>query len=158
MNILLDEHKNFLLLLLKHKVDFILIGGYAVIFHGYERTTADMDLWLKPDNLNKELFIGALEEHGIDDESLATVRHFDFEKAQVFFIGKKPQKIDFLTKVRGLTYSEAEKEKIFFPLKDKQVPILQYDHLITLKMLAGRPQDKADIDELQRIAKFRKSK
>jgi hypothetical protein len=48
MDIFLEEHKLFLLLLLKHKVEFILIGGYGVILYGYERGTADMDIWLKP--------------------------------------------------------------------------------------------------------------
>ncbi len=47
MNILLEEYKKFLLLLLKHKVEFILIGGYAVIYYGYSRTTGDMDILVK---------------------------------------------------------------------------------------------------------------
>ena len=53
MNILLDEHKATLINLLKSKIDFILIGGYAVIYHGYGSTTGDMDVWLKPDNENR---------------------------------------------------------------------------------------------------------
>ena len=53
MNILLDEHKATLINLLKSKIDFILIGGYAEIYHGYGRTTGDMDVWLKPDNENR---------------------------------------------------------------------------------------------------------
>jgi hypothetical protein len=56
MDVMLREHKAFLLLLLKYKVEFILIGGYAVIFYGYERTTADMDIWLRPDNKNRDKF------------------------------------------------------------------------------------------------------
>jgi hypothetical protein len=67
MDIFLDEHKEFLLLLLKHEVEFMLIGGYAVIFHGYERTTGDMDIWLKPSNENKEKFIEVLKSYGINE-------------------------------------------------------------------------------------------
>lgn len=48
MNIFLEEHRKFLFLLIKHHVEFILIGGYAVIIYGYERGTGDMDIWLKP--------------------------------------------------------------------------------------------------------------
>ena len=143
--------------MLKHKVEFMLIGGYAVIVYGYERGTADMDIWLKPDNENKEKFISVLREHGIGDESLLDVRKMDFIEAKVLHIGQKPNKIDFLTKVHGLSYEEADKEKKLLPMKDKFIPVINYHHLITLKMLAGRPQDKADIDVLQKINQFRKN-
>jgi len=54
MDILAAAHKTFLMDLLDAKVNFILIGGYAVNYHGYPRYTADMDIWLKPDNGNKQ--------------------------------------------------------------------------------------------------------
>jgi hypothetical protein len=57
MNILLEPHKHLLRRLIDFKVDFILIGGYAVNFHGYSRATGDMDVWLKPDNDNRSKFI-----------------------------------------------------------------------------------------------------
>jgi hypothetical protein len=70
-------------------------------------------------------------------------------------IGEKPNKIDFLTKVHGLAFNEADKQKVLLPLKNQQVPIIHYHHLIVLKILAGRPQDKADVDILQKINQFR---
>ncbi len=156
MDILLEEYKKFLLLLLKHKVEFMLIGGYAVIYYGYERTTSDMDIWLQPTNSNRDKFINALREHGINESDLKSVHKMDFTEVQVLHIGEKPNKIDFLTKVLGLTYDEADSKKSLLPLKDKNIPVIHYHHLIVLKMLAGRPQDKADIDILQKINKFRK--
>lgn len=54
MDILLEDHKQLLISLLDSGVDFMLIGGYAVIHYGYERTTADMDIWLRPDNGKKD--------------------------------------------------------------------------------------------------------
>ena len=56
MNIFLAEHLEILAYLIKHNVRFLLIGGYAVIIHGYRRSTGDMDLWLEPSNENKKLF------------------------------------------------------------------------------------------------------
>ena len=53
MNIFIETHQNLLICLIKHKVNFILIGGYAVIYHGYKRSTGDMDLWIEPNNENK---------------------------------------------------------------------------------------------------------
>ncbi len=157
MDILLEEHKKFLLLLLKHQVEFMLIGGYAVIYYGYERGTADMDIWLKPTNENRDKFILALKEQGIGIDSLAAVSSMDFTNAQVLTIGEKPNKIDILTKVQGMLYEDADKEKQMFPMKDKFIPIIQYHHLIITKMIAGRPQDKADVDVLQKINRKRES-
>ena len=54
MNIFHDDHLEIIKELLENQVSFLLIGGYAVIFHGYNRTTGDMDLWLEPTNQNKE--------------------------------------------------------------------------------------------------------
>jgi hypothetical protein len=157
MNIFLDEHKKFLLLLLKHQVEFILIGGYAVILYGYERGTGDMDIWLKPDNLNRDKFIEALSEHGINLDDLTSVKKMDFTQVRVMHIGEKPTKIDFLTKVQGLLYSEADSNKKMIPLGEFHIPVIDYYHLIQIKMIAGRPQDKADIDILQKINRFRKT-
>lgn len=158
MDIFLDEHKNFLLLLIKNKVEFILIGGYAVIYYGYQRTTADMDIWLKPTNENRDKFIGALLEHGISESGTNAVSLMNFTEVQVMHIGEEPNKIDFLTKVQGLSFDDAYSKKVDLPLKDKFVPVLQYQHLIITKMLAGRPQDQADIDKLQKISRFKNPK
>ena len=53
MNLFIDIHQQWIKSLLAAKVEFIIIGGYSVIFHGYKRTTGDIDIWLKPDNANK---------------------------------------------------------------------------------------------------------
>ncbi len=158
MDIFLDEHKNFLLLLLKHQVSFMLIGGYAVIYYGYERGTGDMDIWLMPDNKNKEKFIRALREHGIKEDILKEVNKMNFVEPKVLHIGEKPNKIDFLTQVHGVTYLEADNKKQLLPLKNYFVPVIDYYHLITIKMLAGRPQDIADVDILQKINRFKNKK
>ncbi len=86
MNILIDEHRQLLLSLLNNHVSFILIGGYAVIYYGYERITGDMDIWLQPDNENRTKLLNALEEFGIDETDLEKLRQTDFTVAQVFYI------------------------------------------------------------------------
>src|ERR1035438_1974201 len=117
MDILLDEYKRLLLLLIKHKVNFMLIGGYAVIYYGYERLTSDMDIWLEPDNMNRDRLIEALKDFGIRNEDLETIAKKDFTQIQFFFFGAKPCKIDFLTKIAGVNYDEASAKANSFPLK-----------------------------------------
>src|SRR6185295_597402 len=124
MELFIDEQKKFLLLLLKYDVEFILIGGHAVIYHGYARITSDMDIWLKPDTLNRNKFISALHELGILEEDIAILSKEDFSQAQVFHIGTKPNRIDFLTKIVGVTYEEADAQKSLLPLLGKEIPIL----------------------------------
>ena len=58
MNLFIDIHQQWIKNLISANVDFIIIGGYSVIFHGYKRTTGDIDIWLKPDNSNKEKLLG----------------------------------------------------------------------------------------------------
>jgi hypothetical protein len=156
MNILLEEHKAILIDLLKSKIDFILIGGYAVIYHGYGRTTGDMDVWLKPDNENRDKLIPVLETFGILPEDVEHIKKMDFTQVLAFHMDEPPRRVDFLTKIVGLTYAEADKKKVFLPLGEFQVPVLHLDHLIVNKMISGRAKDKADVEELQKIMKLKK--
>ena len=138
--------------MLNCQVDFLLIGGYAVNYHGYIRNTGDMDVWLKPNNDNKLKIIKALENTGIHKEDLNKIRdEFDFENVVVFHFGNAPERIDFLTKVQGVKFEEAYTRKAILKIKNFEVPILHLDDLIVSKLLANRPQDKADLDMLQKI-------
>ncbi len=156
MNILLDEHKVILIKLLQSKVDFILIGGYAVIYHGYGRTTGDMDVWLRPDNGNRDKLVPVLESLGVLSEDIVQIKSVDFTQALAFHIDEPPRRVDFLTKIVGLTYEEADKKKVFLPLGNFQVAVLHLDDLIVNKLISGRAKDKADVEELQKIMRLKK--
>lgn len=158
MNILMDDHRQLLLSLLNNNVSFILIGGYAVIYYGYGRITGDMDIWLQPDNENRNKLLNALKDFGVEESDLEKLEKTDFTVPQVFYIGAKPRRIDFLTKVSGISFSEAISQVNYFGLQDKQVPVIHYHHLILTKITTGRAKDKADIEELERINKYRKWK
>ena len=155
MDFLLPDFKSMALLLKKHNVNFMLIGGYAVIYYGYNRSTGDMDIWLEPNNTNKEKFISALKEFGINEAGISKVRGLNFTEHQVFYFGQVPEKIDFLTLINNVTFDEAIKSVNHFPLENEQVPIIQYHHLILSKISNDRLKDKADVEELQRINKHR---
>lgn len=156
MNIVIPEFKKLLLLLNKHKVNYMLIGGYAVIYYGYDRTTNDLDIWLEPNEANRDKLIVALEEYNIHTDDLKSLSTIDFTITQYFFIGEKPKKIDFLTRINNVTFDEAIKSVNHFPLENEQVPIIQYHHLILSKISNERLKDKADVEELQKINKHRK--
>jgi len=156
MNILLEKHKEFLIDLIKGNVHFILIGGYAVIYHGYVRATGDMDIWIKPDNENKEKLLVILEKHGISKESINKVKKLDFKTMIAFHFGNPPEKIDFLTKMSGIDFDKSFSQTVKLQLKNYDIPVLKLDDLIINKLLSSRAKDKADIEELQKIQKTRK--
>lgn len=134
----------------------MLIGGYAVIFHGYERSTSDMDIWLEPTEENKNAFMNAFQEIKVSASTIAQLQKIDFSQPQVFYFGESPKRIDFLTKIQQVEFKEAFDQSSYFPIADQQVKIINYHHLITSKMATGRLKDKADIEELQKINSKRK--
>ena len=151
MNIFFEEHRKVIADMLDEGVSFILIGGYAVNYHGYNRTTGDMDIWLKPDNDNKARVVVALKKSDIDPEDIQEILKLDFTHALVFSAWENPYKIDFLTRVSGVTFEEADEGKIVADIEGLLIPVINLNHLVLTKMTTGRTQDKNDIEKLQQV-------
>lgn len=154
MNLFVDKHIELLKALLKHKVDFIIIGGYSVIFHGYKRTTGDVDIWIKPDNSNKKKILIALKEIKIDSQSIIEIDKLDFTGYVVFCIWEEPERADFITRINLVNYDDADKNKIIGEIDGVKIPFIHLNDLVLSKMNTGRAKDKADIEELQKIKKL----
>lgn len=151
MNLFSDNHQKLLTSLLQHEVDFIIIGGYSVIFHGYARTTGDVDIWLKPDNDNKEKLLLVLKAMDFFEADIEEIANLDFTSTLVFAIGEEPEKAEFLTQISLVNFDEANKRKIIAHIDELEIPFLHLDDLIRSKINTGRLKDKADIEELQKI-------
>lgn len=157
INLFTDEHRELLSALIKNKVDFMLIGGYAVIHYGYDRSTGDMDIWIKTGNENRDKLILALKEFGIINEHLTILEGMDFTNpVPVFYFGNEPRRFDFVTMISNVTFEEAIKQVNHIHLESLQVPVIHYNHLVASKLTSSRLKDKADIEELERINKYRK--
>lgn len=155
MNVLTPAHKKILLDLLKANVKFLLVGGYAVNYHGYPRYTEDLDIWLKPDNHNKENFISFLKLQKFDPAGISKVAGLNFKEAQSFHIGQDETRIDFMTKITGVRFDEAFQKHAKLVIDEQEIPVIQFQHLVVNKLMSGRPQDKADVDILQKIQKMK---
>jgi Nucleotidyl transferase of unknown function (DUF2204) len=159
INLFTDEHQQLLSALIKHKVDFMLVGGYAVIHYGYDRNTGDMDIWLKTGNENRDKLIAALKGFGVIDEHIVILREMDFTNpVPVFYFGKEPRRIDFITMIANVKFEEAVQQVNYIDLENLKVPVIHYNHLIFSKLTSSRMKDKADVEELQRINKYRENK
>lgn len=150
-----EEFENLLSAFENHKVNYMLVGGYAVNFHGYERNTSDLDIWVKSTEENLSLIISALKELGFDEASLEHIGSFDITKPFLFHIGLKPNDIEVFNFVTGVKYEDAEPHKILFNYSSKMaIYFISVRDLILNKMLTGRTQDKLDVEMLQKIQKL----
>ncbi|MCK9613601.1 MAG: DUF6036 family nucleotidyltransferase [Bacteroidales bacterium] len=153
MNITHPAHQEMLAALLEYKVDFILVGGYAVIFHGYVRTTGDMDVWLRPTEENKIKLMEVFTQLKFNPGDIKIIEKLNFSDVVIFHIGEEPERIDFLTRIEGLNFDEAFSRKVFLKLENYKFPVLMYDDLITSKIVTGRLKDKADVEQLIKVRK-----
>lgn len=153
MNILNDEFLLFLSCAQKNKLRYMLIGGYAVNYHGYIRNTNDMDVWLAPTNENKEAFISTLLCMNYSSEEVAPLNERDFTTYFIGRIGSNEARIDVLTVAHhSISFDEAEKNKLVFEIApDVLANIVPYDTLKDIKLRASRPKDLWDIARLEEL-------
>lgn len=133
------------------RVDFLIIGGYAVNYHGFGRPTGDMDLWLRPENKNKQKCLSAFKALNYPNENIDNIGKLNFEQAQVFFVGEAPLRIDFLTKVNIVDFEDAWKKRKILSYNNLDIPVIDYEHLVLTKVTTSRTKDKLDLEELQKV-------
>ena len=119
------DYKEMLQLLSEEQVDFIIVGAYALGVHGYPRATGDIDIWVKPNNTNSRKLYKALIRFGAP---LKQIEIDDFSQEDIIFqIGVIPRRIDIITKIDGVTYEEADEDKITVELEGLMLPVLSLD-------------------------------
>lgn len=144
-NIFNDDFREFIALLNKRKVEYILVGGYSVILHGYPRSTGDMDIWVNPSPDNflklKKVFF---------DFGLPIMNEQDFlnDHSDVFSYGRPPLAIDILTKCKGLNFKESIAQAKLVNVEGLDVILISYNHLIQAKKASGRYKDLNDLEHL----------
>ena len=158
MNIFLEAHRVVLQKLIEKKVDYILIGGYAVNYYGYNRATGDMDIWINPDNNNKLLLLEALSALDFDEEGISEIKSWDFTKPQKFHVFKKPFQTEFLTHISGVIYHEAKEIAIKADIDGLLLTIIHINSLLKNKMSTGRSKDKVDAEYLEKIILLKNKK
>ena len=143
----LDKDFNeFVELFIAHDVQFLIIGGYALAAHGFPRATGDLDAWVWASDTNAAKIITALDEFGFADVGI-TVSDLSREDT-VVQLGYPPYRIDILTSIDGLEFTEAWASRVMVRINNMDVPFISRNDLITNKTAVGRPQDIADVHRL----------
>jgi len=133
-------------LLNARKVEYLLIGGYAVGYFGYPRATADMDIWIAMNPANAEKIVTVLKEFGFDLPDLST--ELFLKEWQIIRLGVPPVRIEISTSISGVDFSECYVEKVVTELDGVQANLISLDHLKINKKASGRHHDLADLDNL----------
>jgi hypothetical protein len=133
-------------LLNKHHVEFLVVGGYAVAFHGFVRATKDIDILFRnsPDNIQN--LIDALSGFGISSKDMD--KNIFSEQGKIVRIGSSPMLVKLINAISGLTFDEAWKDKATGTYGSTKISFLSKQNLLKTKKAAGRPQDLRDIEEL----------
>lgn len=140
--------REFVALCLSRKVEFLIVGGYALAFHGAPRFTEDIDLMVLVSPENAERLEGVIEEFGFGGIGISRSDFLD--KEQVIQLGRAPNRIDLLTGISGVTWEDARASRVPVDLDGLRVFVIGKPELERNKEATGRPQDLADLARLRR--------
>jgi len=136
----------FIELLNKHKVRYLIVGGYAVAYHGYPRSTGDIDILLECSQENASIVKQCLNEFGFGELDIS-ISDLSTPK-QVIQLGYPPLRIDLITSIDGLVFQQAWKQRVCVDIQDMTINFISRKDLLANKKATGRARDIADIEEL----------
>jgi hypothetical protein len=140
------DFKEFLRLLNAHRVEYLLIGGHAVGYHGYPRATADMDVWISNRPENAERVVRVLQEFGFAGPEVNP--GLFVEEGQIIRMGVPPLRIEIATAISGVSFAECYAAKIVDVLDGVEANLISLRHLRINKRASGRHKDLEDLDSL----------
>jgi hypothetical protein len=138
------DFKEFLRLLNSNAVEYLVVGGYAVNYHGYPRATGDIDIWVARSPENAARITVVLHEFGFPD---ATPELFLAPDA-IIRMGLPPLRIEILTSISGVEFSECFANRMIAELDGVPVNLIDRDSLKRNKQASGRLKDLADLEQL----------
>lgn len=142
-----SDFKELLKIFEKHKIRYLIVGGYAVMKYSEPRFTKDLDVFIATDQENAKSVYSALKEFGALLENL-TPDDFAHE-GYVYQMGRPPLRIDIMMSIPGIEFDSAWKNRKVVELEDLKVFFISRSDLIRAKEASGRPQDKIDIEKLK---------
>jgi len=145
-HLLSKDMKEFIELLHRHQVEFLICGGHAVAFHGYPRLTMDLDLLVKPSPANARRLMAALADFGFGNADIPPTAFT--RRGSAVTLGAQPNQIDLLTSIGKTDDASLFSRAVPGELDGIPVRYVAKPDLIKAKREAGRPKDLADIDEL----------
>jgi predicted nucleotidyltransferase len=141
-----QDLREFIELLNARDVRYLVVGAYALAFHGRPRYTGDIDFFVQPSRQNAELVAQIIEEFGF--ASLGIVAADLTTADQVIQLGVEPNRIDLMTSISDVSFDEAWDTREYGEIDGLKLPFISKDLLRRNKTAVGRKQDLADLDHL----------
>ena len=145
-----DDFRDLLVELHDAAAEFVVLGGHAVAFHGHPRATKDLDVLVRARPDNAERVYRALAAFGAPLSSFEVTAEDFADYDGVLQIGLPPRRIDILNRADGITFDEAVRDGESFELEGRRIPVIGKDALLRNKRAAGRAQDLADVEALEK--------
>jgi len=143
------DFKEFLQLLKEHDVRYLLIGGYAVGYHGYARATDDMDIWVAIHPENARQLVLAMQAFGLADPNLTP--ELFLQKPKIIRLGFPPMRLEITTSISGVEFEDCYAVRLVDKLDGIEVNLIDLENLKKNKKASGRPKDIADLEKLQHL-------
>jgi hypothetical protein len=140
------DFKELLGLFNRDKVEYLIVGAYALAFYGAPRFTGDIDIYVRPEHSNAERIIAVLGEFGFGSVGLSVNDFLNPQK--IIQLGYPPVRIDILTSISGVSWEEADEGKVRGNYGNLSVYFLGRDHYIANKKAIGRKKDLADLEAI----------
>ncbi len=147
-NIFNEDFREFIQALNNQDVEYMLVGGYSVVLHGYSRTTGDMDIWVGKTPGNYLKLVNTFLQFGMPVFDMTAENFLNNPNFNVFIFGRPPVSIEILTAVKGLDFNESYANEEVHEVEGLSVRTISYEDLLKAKKSAGRSRDIDDIDNL----------
>jgi len=142
------DFRELLQLLNSKKVEYLVVGGYAVALYGYPRSTGDMDIWIAISKDNARKTVETLKKFGFDAPQLK--EELFLEKEKNIRMGNPPLRIEILTSIDGVEFTKCYRNKNTVTMDDIDVNFISLEDLKKNKRASGRHQDLADLENLEK--------
>jgi hypothetical protein len=140
------DFRDLLALLNEHEVEYLIVGGYALAFHGAPRFTGDIDVFVRPDPENAKRILAALSDFGFQFSNLSVD---DFQTPdKVVQLGLPPVRIDLITSISGVSWEVAQAHREPGVFGDVPVAYIGRDEFVANKRATARKKDLADLEAL----------
>jgi len=141
-----QDFKEFIELLNKHKVKYLVVGGYAVGFHGYPRFTGDIDFWIAISSENATKILNVLNEFGFGSLNFK-IEDF-LEANNIIQLGYEPTRIDILTSLSGVQFDNCYQQAVEANFEGLEIKFIDLKNLRINKASSGRAKDLGDLENL----------
>lgn len=143
-----DDYRDMVLALCDSGAEFLIVGAYAVSFHGHPRATGDIDLLVRPTAENAQRVLAALTAFGAPIRALGITLDDLQRPSMVCQLGQPPRRIDLLTSISGVDFDMAWDSRATTTWRGRTVAFLGRDTLVANKRASGRPKDLDDVRRL----------